>query len=294
LPNTTLSGPVVTMPTLLELQEAMRAELFALEPIQPSVSIGQYVRADGIAAGARLQIHRNHIRTSLTDALAAIYASVSALVGADFFRAAAAHYIAETQPHEPVLYAYGGGFSAFLAGFSPAAGLPYLPDLARLEWAMHESFHSIDQPTLAHAALAALAAEDLEDAVLTPRADVRLMASDWPVDALWQAAHDPTGAAIATVDLDAGSVTLLLVRLEQDVRLWPIPFGEWHWLTACAAGKPLGLAAAEVIAAAPGFNLTAALTANLQRGTFTSLTPARRQTRDPSHRSTLKTEETQV
>ena len=257
------------MPTLPELQAAMRAELLGAEP--PGAIGGEaadFVKANGIDPQQRLQIHRNHMRISLTEALAGVYAAVEAMVGEAFFRAAAAEYIAQEPPREPMLYAYGGGFTDFLADFPPAAGLPYLPDLARLEWAMHESFHAPDEPVLAAETLAEVPPEELDALVLTPRADARLVASTWPVDSLWRAALMPESNAIEALDINAGGVSLLLLRQAHDVHMWRLAAAEWHWLAACAAGKPMAEALALAGAADPGFDLATTLAAHLQRGTF--------------------------
>jgi len=37
---------------------------------------------------------------------------------------------------------YGDGFADFLAGFAPAQSLPYLADVARLEWAINAAYHA--------------------------------------------------------------------------------------------------------------------------------------------------------
>ncbi len=260
------------MPTLLELQDAMRAQLFA--PVPPADGGGAvgHILGDGIAPASRLQVHHNHIRITLTDALAGIYSAVEAMVGIQFFRAAAHGFIAEGPPCDPVLYAYGDGFADFLAAFPSAASLPYLPDLARLEWAMHRSFHAADESALTAGALGAVPADALADLVLRPRADAGLVASDWPVDALWHATRAPESGALERIDLvAAGGAAILLLRQGYDVRMWHVPAGEWHWLAAFAAGQDMAGAAAAATAADPAFDLADALSTNLQRGTFAAL-----------------------
>lgn len=259
------------MPTLLDLQDAMRAQLFVAEPPADGAGALCHIRGDGIAVASRLQVHRNHIRISLTAALAGIYGAVEAMVGSEFFRAAAHAFIVEQPPRDPVLHTYGGGFAEFLADFPPAASLPYLPDLARLEWAMHRSFHAADEPPLTADALGAVPADALANLVLRPRADAGLLASVWPVDALWQAARQPEGGALERIDLNGGGASILLLRQEYDVRMWRVPAGEWHWLAAFAAGQGMGEAAAAAAAADPQFALADALSVNLQRGTFAAL-----------------------
>src|SRR5688500_7173734 len=94
-----------------------------------------WVCGNGMPAARRLAVYRNNVMGSLIDVLAAAYPTVCRLVGEPFFRFAAASFAAAAPPVRPHLMSYGGGFAGFLARFEPAADLPYLPDLARLEWA---------------------------------------------------------------------------------------------------------------------------------------------------------------
>ena len=55
------------------------------------------------------------------------------LVGEEWFRAAAAVFVRGRLPRHPTLLHYGEGFADFLASFAPAAELPYLPGVARLD-----------------------------------------------------------------------------------------------------------------------------------------------------------------
>ena len=60
---------------------------------------------------------------------------------------ARAYALAEP-PRSPVLMDYGAGFADFIAGFAPAASLPYLPDVARIERAWREAYHAADAEPL--------------------------------------------------------------------------------------------------------------------------------------------------
>ena len=256
------------MPTLRELQNAFRAEVLAMQALPEAARATPFILEDGLGAPERLQIHRNHIYTTLSEALAGIYPAVQAMVGEAFFQAVANRFVAEAPPSEPMLYSYGDQFAAFLAGFGPATGLPYLPDLARLEWALHSSFHAPDEDALTSEALGAVPQDALSELNLFPHSSARLLRSKWPVAALWQAARAPDADIVAGVDLDAGGTDLFVLRAGGDVQFWALPAGEWIWLERCAAGEGLANAAAAATACDASFDLAAALTANLARGSF--------------------------
>ena len=84
--------------------------------------------SSGAVAALRCQpgfaVYRNTAMKGCVDALQANYASVSRLVGEEWFRAAAAVYVREQPPAQPTLLFYGATFAQFLARFEPARKLP--------------------------------------------------------------------------------------------------------------------------------------------------------------------------
>jgi len=97
-----------------------------------------YANIDGFDPAARLGIYRNNVVTRLTQSLSAAYPVVSQLVDPSFFAYAAGEFIGRHLPESGCLSNYGVTFPAFLAEFPPAAELKYLPDVANLEWAIHD------------------------------------------------------------------------------------------------------------------------------------------------------------
>ena len=91
----------------------------------------------GLASGLRSQpafaVYRNTVMKACVDALEANFPSVARLVGSEWFRAAAAIYVGRHPPPDARLLRYGDGFAEFLDTFEPAAELPYLAGVARLD-----------------------------------------------------------------------------------------------------------------------------------------------------------------
>ena len=101
----------------------------------------------------RFAVYRNNVAHSLSRALASRYPVIERLVGEDFFRPLAAAFIAAHPPASPMLFQWGGEFPGFLAGFPPLRDLPYLADVAELEWLRGQAYHAADaQPADATAA----------------------------------------------------------------------------------------------------------------------------------------------
>jgi hypothetical protein len=165
--------------------------------------------AGAITPAERLGVYANTIFTSLAEVLAGTFEATARLVGEDFFRGMARAFSTQNMPAEPVLSRYGAGFADFIAGYAPAATLPYLPDVARLEWAWNEIYHAQDTQPLALARLQEALEAEPEGLRIRFRPCVRLLASPWPVDAILAFTM---GGADGTLNLEQREETRLLAR----------------------------------------------------------------------------------
>ena len=195
------------------------------------------VAGDSNPAAARLRVHRHHIEQSLVAALAATFSTVQAIVGEDFFRAMARRYVAGDLPHQPVLAEYGAGFPAFIADYEPATSLPYLADVARLDWALNLAFHSLAANHLTAADLSSLPPERIAELPLALAPGAGVLRSSYPIDRIWQVSQP--GAADGTVDLGAGGVSLLVLRREDDAAFVQVSEAEEAFLSALGRGETL-------------------------------------------------------
>lgn len=214
---------------------------------------------DDAPAGRRFDVYRNNVVSGLIDALEAGFPVVQALVGPDFFRAMAGDFVRDHPPRSPRLMLYGAGFGDFLAGFPPAQTLPYLPDVARLEYLLRESYHAADSGPVDAAALAAVPPQRLAELHLRFAPSMRLMRSDWPVAAIW-AAHrggpPPRG----------GAEDILIARPGFDPVPHVMPAGGVALVAALRDGVPLGAALAQAPADFDETRLQAVLGLLLSQG----------------------------
>jgi hypothetical protein len=196
-------------------------------PVPTGLCAGGQVNAD-----RRFDVYRNNVVTGLVDALAAAFPVTLALVGEDFFRAMAGEFARRHPPEAPILMRYGAGFPAFLEGFSPVAHLPYLPDTARLERALCESYHAADCVPIDPQDLAAIPAEDLAGLRMRLSPALRLLRSDWPVQAIWAAHHGAPKPA-------PGAQEVLVARPGFDPAAHVLPEGGVAVIAALQAGEAL-------------------------------------------------------
>jgi hypothetical protein len=248
---------------------------FARALLSPDAPCPAGLRAwNGSDPAKRFAVYRNNVVVSLVDALADSHPVVQALVGVDFFRAMAAEFARANPPRSPVLAWYGEGFADFVAGFPPAAGLPYLADVARLEWLRVEAWHAADADPLPLDEVAALLADAtaLPGLRLSLHPALRVLRSAHPVVSLW-AAHqsEDVAGALGAIDFAAAEAALL-VRDGLDVAILRIEPGAAEFVGRLQRGAALGEAAQ---AAAP-FDLPAALGLLLCSGAVVAMTPSGR------------------
>lgn len=251
------------MPALPELQRAFARAVYSDDP-----AVTHHVRDGRFPAARLLQVYRNNVFESLTGALKAVYPVVERLVGTGFFAYAADGYIRARPPASGNLHDFGERFVDYLADFAPAQHLPYLSDMARLEWAWHRAFHAADSGTLALERLAAVAPADYGALRFRLHPSAQLLASDYPVLRIWQV-NQPNYEGDPAVDLAEGGVRLLVARPALDVEIESLSAGDDALLRAVAAGRAFEAAAAAALAAQPDYELTAALRRYVARGVIT-------------------------
>jgi hypothetical protein len=247
---------------LRDLQTEFAAALFDERP-----EMAARVHAGRFPAAQHLQVYRNNVVESLTGALRAVYPVVEKLVGDGFFRYAVHEYLRTHRPRSGNLHDFGNAFASFLAGFAPAAQLPYLPDMARLEWAWHQAFHAADAPEFDFARLSAVPAERHETLRFVPHPSAYLLASDFPIVRIFEINQESYGGD-TSVDLAEGGVRVLVIRRGLTVYVEPLGAGEAELLTALAGQQPLGAAVEAALAAQPDFDLSGTLVGHLRRGTL--------------------------
>jgi hypothetical protein len=240
---------------LRDLQRAFRDALLGGD----ATASADAVFGDGVAPDSRLAIYRHHVLASLTAALKATYPVVCRLVDERFFGYAADTYIRAFPPTSPCLFEYGASFADFLAAFPPCRHLEYLPDVARLEWAMNAALHAGDAARLDPADLARVSAVDLPRLTLAFEPSLSLLASPWPIDHIWLANHGAPAAPTPTVDVGTGGARLQVRRVEGEVAMRTLESAAYALVAALAHGLTLGEAAAAALAQDPSFDLTRAL-----------------------------------
>ena len=186
----------------------------------------------GGPAGRRFDIYRNNVVAALIEALGEAFPVVRALVGEAFFKAMAGVHVRAQPPSSPRMMFYGEGFASFLESFPPAGGLPYLPDVARLEYARRLAYHAADEPAADPAMLGGLDAAALPEVRLPLQAACHILRSAHPVHAIWRfnATEDKSPVRPAAEDV-------LVSRPEQSVLVQAAAAGRGRVPAGAAGGR---------------------------------------------------------
>jgi hypothetical protein len=221
---------------------------------------------EGRPAGRRFNVYRNNVAVSLTDALATGFPVIAKLLGEEFFNAMAGIFLRAHPPGDPRLQLWGGKFPGFLARFEPVAHLPYLPDMARLELGLRQSYHAADVAPLPIAGR-----DPAEVLALKPRMApaTMILRSRFPILTIWQ---KNTTRPDLTIDWHPEAV--LITRPQFDPQVQALPDGG-HTLARHLKGR---MSLADAVTATqtldPDVDASALLTLFLSSGALTLDAPA--------------------
>jgi hypothetical protein len=221
----------------------------------------------GLLPAARFALHRNNVYASLIHCLKARFPVTVRLLGEDCFGQCARHFVEAAPPRSPVLMEYGAGLADFLAGFAPLRELPYLADVARLEWLRHAALHGAEAVPIAPAALAEVLPERMPDLVLALHPTAAILSSPYPVLSIFRA--NAVAGELMPVAAGLPGETMLVVRPEESVQLLPLSVAAAGFLRALERGLTLSDAAEAAGMIDAAFDLAQALAPMLRAGLFT-------------------------
>lgn len=233
-------------PALHELQSAFLAALFDDEV----PGLLDSIAGNGLAPEARLRIYRRSCNEIQTAALRTSYPAVLALVGRDWFDQAAQRYRSRYPSHSGNLQGFGAHFADYLEPIPAGRTLPYLADVARLEWLRQQTILAADSQALTFDNFMTCLDGAGESLRVGLRACVHLLSSQHPVLTIWRFALDPHG----DLALDDQGENVLLWREDGEVVMTAVDSATFAYVTALAAGASLNEASMRAAAFDDGFD----------------------------------------
>jgi len=226
------------------------------------------VRARGIPAERRLQVYRHNHETALREALRTVYPVTEKLVGEEFFAAAARAYVAANPSHSGNIQDYGGAFPLFLEGYGPAASLPYLHDVAALEWRRLQTAIAPPHLPMDLGALAEVPEEMLPELRFHHQPAARAYDSRFPILSIWEFCQEEQPQS--GLDLGQGGECVLFSRPGYDVQMRRLSPGEYAFLKMLCRGDTFSAACAAALEKEPGFDIQERFATLVQEEILTS------------------------
>lgn len=251
------------MHALHKLQESFATDIWDVD-----LDLLDGVILDGRLPANRLfQVYRNNFWIATEDALSGIYRVVKQLVGDGFFTFMVDHFIRNYPPRFGNMLQLGHDLPVFLCDFKPTEGLPYLADIARLEWAYHRVFHGRDASPFNMQTLATIPDRKIPKLHFELSPTSRLVHSPFPIFEIWRV-NQPEYEGDQTVDLDVGGDSVLVSRPGFVVELQKLEQADARFLQSLAIGSNLETATKATLKRAQDFDLEQALGKYLSSGTL--------------------------
>ena len=248
------ASPSAPLPASLDALAAGQ-QAFAIALLDTGATLPSFA---GEAVSQRFALYRGNLSATWRRTLGHAYPVVLALVGEAFFGGLACAYGRQMPSDSADLNQFGERFADFLTSFPPVADLPYLPDMARLEWAVHLAHYAADAQVLAPESLAALPPDQLEARRFSLHPACALLASNWQVAALWQAHQDGEGQGMFPHDMQVASCALVC-RPRWKAQVLVVDAAAHAALLALQQGQTFGAALDAAFERDPAFDLAAHL-----------------------------------
>jgi len=187
--------------------EALQADFAATLLGKPAPALLLSVRDNGAGALDRLTLYRTNLQAAWEKALGNAFPVVRALVGEEFFGGLVRAYGHVHPSTSGDLNRFGASFAGFVATFEPAQALPYLRDVAALEWTVHRAYYAPDAAALARERMAVISPHVLLTSRFALHPACNWIESRFPIASIWLA-HQPQAAIDFPDSVDRGQCAL--------------------------------------------------------------------------------------
>jgi uncharacterized protein len=220
------------------------------------------------SASEGFAVYRSNAYGNWAKALACAYPIVRKIVGEAFFDGMARTYAHAYPSMSGDLNEYGAELAEFLSRFPPTQDLPYLPDVARMEWLAHQSFYAANTAAVDLDRLKRIGPEEWTGLRLALAPACALLASIWPLERIWTVHRDDYRGEIQ-VDLHAGPDRIAVYRLTWRVQVRSLAPGDYRFLECAQRGESLGTALEAAAAIDAAFDASVALAVWVDQGVIT-------------------------
>lgn len=205
-----------------------------------------------ILPSENISIYRHTMLANLIQTLTDIYPMIVKLVGCDFFKEAAKEYIQQYPSLSGNLHDYGEYFSDFLAEYAAVKSLPYLAEVATLEWTSHILHFASDANAFDIKSLACFSQDYFQQLQFILHPASRLLQFHYPILRIMDLCN---GEIDEEINLLEGGVNLLIIRVDLNIKLVTLTAAQFGFLSALHNGKTIGDALTGILKDYPEFEL---------------------------------------
>ncbi|MDM9627800.1 DNA-binding domain-containing protein [Rhizobium sp. S152] len=256
----------------------IRLQDFALALVDPRRPVPEgLVGPDGVPSERRFNVYRNNVVAGLTSTIRDAYPAVARIVGDEFFSAMARIYVSAHPPRGPIMLDYGSTFPDFIESFEPAISVPYLADVARIERAWVEAYHSPDIEPLHPTVFTRIPSQELPNVRVFLHPSWRLVRSAFPAVSIWQ--MNVGDGPVGELSLERGGENAFVIRSGADVEVRPLRSSAAQFVQSLADGAPILEAMKAAMDMDYSFDLSSCLSALMTAKAFIKydLSPVGRQ-----------------
>lgn len=175
--------------SLHELQSVMIGELFKHDA--ESTEVSSHIKQQGVLTPEqRLGIYRHSVQGVLKQSLKAIYPVCTQLMGDGFTDHLVEQLVVDSPPDTAFLPEYGDVLIPRLRSHPALESMRWIADIAALEWARHQAWHSANQDTADFSQLGKLSPEQQLQLIFELPQSACLLESSFAIEEVWLA-HQP-------------------------------------------------------------------------------------------------------
>jgi hypothetical protein len=226
-------------------------------PSLPELQAGFAAALLGGGGPPRMAVYRGNVFGNWSAALDGAFPVTRKILGEQFFDAMARDYARAHPSQSGDLHEHGAQLAGFLEAYAHTQDLPYLADVARLEWLAHRAHYAADA--------APFDVSRPTEVRLAPAC--ALLASAWPLARIWEAHQE--GGEPDKVDLGARPDRVLVHRPGWRAEVCSLRPGDFRFLEQVGSRAGLGPALEAAAAEDPAFVPRVAFAAWVQAGALT-------------------------
>lgn len=197
---------------------------------------GDYIQTDDFSQKQLIQVYHNNYYVSLTEALVITYPGVIKLVGQEFFEFICRKFIKQYPHQSGDLTLFGENLSIYITDSPECAKLPYLADIAKLEWAFELAYHAKDVADQDLSLLETTEPAAYSQLKFTLNPSCFIVESNYPIFDIWQFDGD------SELDINTNGQNILIWKQDFEVLTEIVEADLINFLRKLQAGKSLGQA----------------------------------------------------